>query len=181
MTNFFERILHDQTGSIRVGDGPEKVVEREDLKGILDKFLGCLSDSLNEKNIDKIMGDNSTVELREDIQITKDILEKTGLLANSHSNGKEILRNIETSFTAFLRKARDKGVENYADIIKKDYDELKMFFDLTLECKEFREKEFGDTGGYLTEEDNAGEGVNLRLDIEKYLKKCEERIRKSNN
>lgn len=72
-------------------------------------------------------------------------------------------------------------MERYADIIKEDYDKLKIFFDLVLGCKEFREKEFGGTAGYLTEEDNAGENVNFRLNIEKYLKKCEEKIKKRNN
>jgi len=118
---------------------------------------------------------------KEENRIARDILEKTGLLATSHSNGKEILRNIETSFSAFLKKAKDRGVEGYADVIREDYNKLKIFFDLALECEEFRKKEFGDASGYLSQDDNANENADFRLNIEKYLKKCEEKIRKRNN
>ena len=181
MDGFFERLLSNETGSLRVGKGPEKILERENLEGLLDKFLENLKSSGNQNVIDQVMHPGFSLELSEDIQITRDILEKTGLLVSANSSGKEILRNIEVSFSNFLRKAREKGVANYADVIKEECKELEVFFELAVNCQEFREKEFGSASGYLTEEENKAAGVDLRLNLAKYLVACEDKFKKRNN
>ncbi len=181
MAGFFEKIL-EQRGSIDFGKSPEKIIEgRENLKEIFDKLLFDLKDIDNQKNIDKIIDSGAASELMDDIQMSRDILEKTGLLGGSHSNGKEMLRNIETAFTGFLRKAKGKGIEKYTDIIKEKYNELKTVINLIIKCEEFRKKEFGDTSGYLTEEENKKENVNLRLDMHAYLMACKEKFDRRNN
>jgi hypothetical protein len=181
MPGFFEKFLRDETGSLRVGEGPEKILERENLEGILDKFLENLKITENKNIIDQIMYFGFTAKLSEDIQMTRDILEKTGLLVEANSSGKELLRNIETVFTRFLRKAREKGAGEYEEVIREECKELESFFNLAINCSEFREKEFGSASGYLTEEESKASGVNLRLSLAKYLVACEEKFKKRSN
>ena len=172
----------EERGSIDFGKKPEKIIEGKDnSKELFDKFLNELKDFANQKNIDRVVGPGSAKELAGDIQIAKDILEENGLLEKNYSDGKEILRNIETAFTPFLKKAREKGVERYADIIKEKYDELKIIAELIIECEEFRRKEFDEISGYLNEEENKKENASLRLDTSKYLKACKEKFEKRNN
>ncbi len=183
MVSFFEKILSGQAGSISFNKSPEKIVkEKENLEGIFNKLLASLNSSENQENIDNIVGSNSASELAKNIQMAKDILEKTGLLARSHSNGKEILRNIEVSFNGFLRRdagAKEKGLAGYADIIKENYNELKDFADLIIECGDYREKEFGDYSGYLAEDEE--EGAKLRSNMRDYIEKCKQKIRSRSN
>lgn len=182
MAGFFEKLL-EQKGYIDFGKKPEKIIEeKENLEGIFNKFLTSLKNFENQKNIDDIIGQNSTSELAGSIQMAKDILEKTGLLARNYSNGKEILRNIEVSFNGFLRRearAKERGLAGNADIIKENYNELKDFTDLIIECKDYREKEFGDDSGYLAE--NEEESAKLRSNMRDYIEKCKQKIRNRSN
>jgi hypothetical protein len=181
MVGFFEKILRSEEGSVRVGSGPEKIVEKENVAGLINIFLKNLEDEENVININAVAGKNAAEELREDIKIAKDLLEKTGLLTGSHSDGKEILRNINATFNVFLLKAKEKGPEKYADVIKEGYENLRILFSLILDCSEFREKEFSAVGGYLTEEENIDKETSMRLRVDKYLRKCEEKRRLTNN
>jgi hypothetical protein len=178
---FFEKMLEER-GSVDFGKKPDNIIEeKENLKGIFDKLSGDLKDPDNIRNIDMILGGGSANDLASEIQIAKDMLERTGLLNRAHSNGKEILRNIQVAFSPFLRRAKKSGVEAYANIIREQFDELRTAVDLIIECEEFRKKEFDDSSGYLTEEENNKGNANLRLDMPKYLEACRKKFEKRNN
>ncbi len=175
-----ERLTGHQSSDLGFDKETLKKEFRENSVGKLDlleltvgKLAGCLSRSENAKIINEIVEkDGASEELAEKIFKYWERLGNRKVIPEN--NAKETFRHIETNLLTFIEKAKKKGVNQYKEVIKEEFNSLEDYLNLLKNHTDFERQELGSVEGYLKTSIGEKNSRSLKGKREEYIKTCKE-------
>lgn len=175
-----EKMMGHQSSDLGFNEETLQKEFKEDSIGKIDlleftvgKLAGCLSKPENIKIINEIVDrDGASEELAEKLFVYWEKLGNRKVMPEN--NAIETFHHIETTLLAFLERAKKKGVDQYKDIIKEEFNSLEDYLNLLKNHTDFERLELGSVEGYLKAKIGEKNSRSLKGKREEYIRICKE-------